>query len=299
MSYKRLGILLVLAAAGCDGGGYERSSSSPAPPSGGPPPSPAGDASHGRFVGTVTIGDTDYLGDAVVTVDGAVRLYVGDPYSASGALPLTPPVTSAQFVGNVAADTARTTGTGIIIGQSCADAQVNRFCSETASGGISIEFESGNLRGEIHVVSSAVDETWVLNLGLWENYYYAFRASPGDMAGQYQEDLAEFALDGDTIVNVDAAGQLTFQSAQSGCTGNGTLIPHEDGAFFVFDATLTIGNCTGDYAYLNGPFEGLATSTPSDYWNYDSLLLIWLSSPSGAPSRVALTMLGMPQYGTP
>ena len=31
------------------------------------------------FIGTVTIGDTHYFGDAIVTADGAVRLFVGGP----------------------------------------------------------------------------------------------------------------------------------------------------------------------------------------------------------------------------
>jgi len=57
------------------------------------------------------------------------------------------------------------------------------------------------------------------------------------LAGHYQETLAEFALDGDTIVSIVANGALSFQSANSGCTGNGTLRPHLDGAVNVYDVS--------------------------------------------------------------
>ncbi|MGH8316341.1 MAG: DUF5666 domain-containing protein, partial [Steroidobacterales bacterium] len=46
----------------------------------------SGELVDGRYIGTVTTGGRQLLGDAIVTVDGAVRLYVGGPYSPSGAL---------------------------------------------------------------------------------------------------------------------------------------------------------------------------------------------------------------------
>jgi hypothetical protein len=65
---------------------------------------------------------------------------------------------------------------------------------------------------------------------------------------------------------------LFFQSAHSGCIGNGTLAPHLDGEFAIFDVTLTIASCNAPYNYLNGEFEGLATTNASSIWDYDSLL---------------------------
>jgi hypothetical protein len=114
----------------------------------------------------------------------------------------------------------------------------------------------------------------LLELTPWNNYY-VIPARLELLAGQYMEELAEFAFDGDVTISVDPAGQLFFQSARSGCIGNGALAPHLDGKFNVFDVTLTIESCNAAYAYLNGAYEGLATTTPSTYWDYDSLLRIW------------------------
>ena len=95
-------------------------------------------------------------------------------------------------------------------------------------------------------------------------------------------------------MSIDLAGKLSFQSAHSGCIGNGTLAPHLDGKFNVYDVALTIENCNATYAYLNGAFEGLATTTPSTAWDYDALLRAWVSKRDGAPSPAAVTLLGAP-----
>ncbi len=246
-------------------------------------------------MGTVTVGAVDYFGDALFTVDGAVRLYIGGPYSSSGVLQMARPDSSAQFVGNFEVDGDQAFGSGVIIGQGCAVPAPARFCGESASGEISVAVDSGDIQGEIRVTTSNGDETWLLELGGWRNYY-VLPARPERVAGQYQEELAEFASDGDVIMSIDSAGQLFFQSVRSGCTGNGTLAPHLDGAFNVYDVTLMIENCAASYAYLNGDYEGLATETPSDYWNYDFLLRTWVSKRDGAPSQAAMTLLGSPIY---
>jgi hypothetical protein len=44
------------------------------------------------------------------------------------------------------------------------------------------------------------------------------------------------------------------------------------------------------YAHLKGEYTGLATTTPSSYWNYDELLRVWLSTGDDA-APVAITML--------
>ena len=249
--------------------------------------------SHGRYVGIVTIGGVDYFADALLTVDGAVRLYVGGPDSASGALQLTRPSTSAQLVGNVQMQGNEALGSGVIIGQGCAAAQRIRFCDETGSAELSLVVDSEALQGEIQVSTSAGDETWLLELAAWSNYYL-LSAAPSYLAGQYREELAEFNVDADMIMSIDAAGVLFFQSAQSGCTGNATLVPHLDGAFNVYDVELTLASCTGSRADLNGVYEGLATTTPGAYWDYDSLLRVWLSKPDGATPQTAVTLLGSP-----
>jgi hypothetical protein len=253
----------------------------------------------GRYIGTVTIDDQQLFGDVLITVDGAVRLYVGGPYDNGGELQLTRPAAgSAQFVGHLeTASSASGSATGLVIGQGCTDPQVVRLCSEAANGQMTFTISPVSgwavdvvLTGALHVAMSGGEETWVLDLGRWSNYYL-LSASPGALtSGQYREELAEFATEDDTVITI-AGSQLQFQSAQSGCTGNGTMVPHLDGAFDVFDVVLDIGNCNATYARFNGRFEGLTGSTPGSVWDYDGFLRMWLSKPDGTEPPVALTML--------
>ena len=151
-----LGLLLAQALAACggsgSGGGSDADTGSVAPPVATtpvvatPPPSAAppsesppsampptvpparGMSRHGRFVGKVTIGETAYFGDALLTVDGAIRLYVGGPYAPSGVIQGRTPEGSAQVVGTVEVHGDQVSGTGVVIGQGCSGPQVVRFC---------------------------------------------------------------------------------------------------------------------------------------------------------------------------
>ena len=85
-----LGFLFVHALTGC-GGGSSGQSAMPVPPPTvqssvtQPVATPeSGDAWQGRYVGTVTIGGLQYFGDALLTADGLIRLYVGGPYDGGG-----------------------------------------------------------------------------------------------------------------------------------------------------------------------------------------------------------------------
>ena len=108
-------------------------------------------------------------------------------------------------------------------------------------------------------------------------------------------DAVARAQDGDTILSVDDAGQLFFQSAGSGCTGNGIASPHLDGNVNVYEVALTIASCDAPYTHLNGEFEGLATTTPGSYWDYDSFLRVWLSTSDPSAPPEAITMLAAPR----
>jgi hypothetical protein len=249
---------------------------------------------HGRYVGTVTIGGVDYFGDALLTVDGALRLYVGGSYDDGGQLELSQPENSAQLVANLQRQGNDASGSGIVIGQGCASAEPIRFCNETASGEISVVVDQQIFQGEIRVSTGTGEETWLVDLWAWDNYY-VLSAEPQYVAGQYQEQLAEFNEAANMIIAIDADGRLFFQSAPSSCTGNGTLTRHLDGRFNVYDVELTLESCAGGYAYLNGVYEGLATTTPSNYWNYDALLRVWLSKRDAA-APAAVTLLGFPIY---
>lgn len=254
----------------------------------------------GHYVGTVTIAGVAYFGDAVFSEDGLVRLYVGGPYDNDGVLQLTRPTSSEQFVGTIKMSTIKMnagqgSGSGLIFGQECGIDAANRFCGQPASAEITAAVQLNNdgsgsagMQGGIKVTTSSGAETWPLNLGLWSGPALATAA----VSGQYQEVLAEFASGGAVIMNVDRSGNLTFQSAGSGCVGNGALTPHLGGADGVYDVALTLENCNGAYTYLNGRYDGLALYTASSYWDYDSLLRMWLSNPTGETPPAALTTLG-------
>ena len=63
-------------------------------------------------------------------------------------------------------------------------------------------------------------ETWLLESGCLEQLVLLVRLAR-NLAGQYQEELAEFATGNDTVIP-SSGTELSFQSAHSGCTGNGS-----------------------------------------------------------------------------
>jgi hypothetical protein len=276
-----------LLLAGCGGGNTTQGAapapttpSAPAPPLLVPPES--GDAWQERYVGTVTIGSVPYFADAMLTADGLIRLYLGGgPATDIAGIPQAAPASSAQLVGTLQQQTKQISGDGLVFGQQCEAADPIRFCAEPGHASISIAVSSVDslkvIQGDILVTTSAGTETWSLNLRAFSNYYLDLPATMEDIAGNYQEEVADFAPGGDTIISIDAEGVLSFQSASSGCTGHGQLRPHLNGAVYVYDVVLTISGCNGQYSYLNSTFAGLATDSPSDVWDYDSNLRMWLS----------------------
>jgi hypothetical protein len=276
--------------AGGGGGDAAGPQSLPAGGNSGSPSPPA--VTHGRFVGVATIDGTEHFADALLTSDGALRLYVGGPHSNDGALEETRPTGSEQFVGTFTVQGASASGSGILIGQQCAAGSApNPYCGQNTPGEVQATFTSNGLQGQIQV-HSATPATWTLDLGSWDNYY-DLRADPFT-GGQYTEQLAEFAVAGDTILSFDQDGSFFFQSAKSGCVGRGTSAPHLDGKFNVYDIRFTLDSCTGPYGYLNGSYQGLATTTPSSKWDYDSLLRIWASSTGSGTAETAVTLLAEP-----
>lgn len=282
--------LLLIALTAC-GGGSDGQGGVPVPSPTAQSAPESGDAWQEHYVGTVTIKDIQYFGDAMLTADGLIRLYVGGPTDNAGGIPGTLHASSAQLVGTLRGQTNQISGDGLVFGQECAASDPIRFCAEIGHASISIALGSvdtfANIQGNILVTTSAGTETWSLNMNSFSNYYVDLPATPGGLAGNYQEELADFALSGDTTISIDAEGVLSFQSASSGCTGSGQVRPHLNGAVNVYDVSLTISGCNAPYNYLNSTFDGLATSSPSDEWDYDSNLRMWLSQPnpnvSGSP----------------
>ena len=293
---NRLPACAVLAAlqllAGCGGGSQPDpalTAASP-PPTGAPSDTPSAHT-HGRFIGTAKIGDTTYFADALITVDGAVRLFVGGPGTNDGALQISRPSVSEQFVGTVTLQGTAASGSGVVMGQYCAGVQVpGPYCGNNASGEIHLSIDSTHVQGDVQVAASGAAE-WILDLDYWPNWY---ELPTGLLPGQYREDIAEFSANGDTIINIDSNGSLFFQSVSSGCVGNGLVRPHLDGRYGVYDISLTVANCKPPYTHLNSDYAGLAADSAGNYWDYDDELRIWVSSTTPGPSAPALTMLATP-----
>lgn len=291
-----LALAISLTACGAGGG-----PSSAAPVASSPPPPTAkvsGDAWQGRYVGTVKIGTTDYFGDALLTGDGAIRLYVGGgPYANSGALQRSAAAGTMQLIGTLAAaPQGRATGQGLVLGENCA-ASSTGYCAEAGTAALDVSVGSGDLEGQVSVTTSRDSASWSLTLSPWTNYYQ-LPATPAGLTGTYKEQLAEFAVGGDALVTVDAQGSVSFHGARTGCSGAGSTRPRPGGAVNVYDVTLTVAGCVAPYDYLNAQYQGLATTTPSSVWDYDSLLRMWLSRAGASVaggSAPALTTLADPQ----
>jgi hypothetical protein len=293
-----LGLPFVHALVGCGGNSNDPSRMSAPPAEAASAPQ---DARQGRYVGTVKIGGVDYYGDALITADGLIRLYIGGPNVSDGTVQPAIPTASAQLFGTMAQPTGDLDGGDLIFGQGCSApvAPPMTFCSAPAHAKHNVAIVSGNIQGEIDVTSPDIG-TWTLELSPWVNYYN-LPATQEALVGHYKEELADFAQDGDTVISIDADGNLTFQSPGSGCTGDGRLKPHLDGSVNVYDVLfLTISGCQPPYDYLNAQFSGLATTSPSAAWDYDVLLRMWLSQTNpdiwdSAPP--ALTMSGRALVG--
>jgi hypothetical protein len=287
-----LGLVFAQALVACGGGDTQRAGQAPTGGALPTPPTIRVDG-QGHLIGKVTIiGVGEYYGDALITADGAVRLYVGGSYTTDTIVEQTRPASSAQFVGNLDRNQGYS-GTGVIIGQGCVAGDFVRFCDQTAFGEIDIGVDYLQVQGTIRITTRQGEETWFLELWQWETYH-GTPAVVDQLAGNYREMVAAFAEGGEVIVTIDQTGQLFLQSAATGCTAVGTLTPHLDGRYYVFDVSLAIDGCDAAHASLNAEFDGLATGTPSDYWGYDSLLRVWLSAREGTSSQAALIMLVAP-----
>lgn len=293
-------LYIAQALIGCDTGAGDRGPAAPVPtvpPPVSSPPSPVTQKPwHGYFTGTIAIDSQDRAAEAILTVDGRLRIYV-----IGHAGYWTDPGGTIQVVSQVELDGNEAAGTGFVLAEACAAPEQNRFCGDAAAARISIARSRTNrMSGEIRVTTQDGLETWLVDMryygGSYPGAYYDYPAGTFTIAGTYKEELAEFADSGDVILNVDSTGDLFFQSPDNGCTGNGKITPHLDGQFSVYDVTLTIANCIDENAYLNGEFHGLAIHMPPNPWDYGGFWLrMWLSTPPGIPIPAALTLWASPQ----
>jgi hypothetical protein len=258
------------------------------------------DATHGHFRGSAAVGEPkwSHFVEGLLTIDGEARLHFGGPGLAgsplSGAgIPLhTDPLEQMQFVGHVTWNGDSGNGVGTIIGESCVLPADGRWCGVVAAADLTLEHVDSRLVGELRVDTPRGAESWPIQFAPW-SIYYGHIAAAGRPSGVLTEQFAPFAKEGTVVVNVDDSGRFFFQSAATGCTGNGSFAPHADGRFAVFDVTLTIESCNAVYADFNREFQGLGTTTQSSYWDYDSSSVMLLSTPPGTRSAALMLLSNM------
>lgn len=127
----------------------------------------------------------------------------------------------------------------------------------------------------------------------WPRPTYLSPATAAFAGGSYREQLA-FEGPGDVVINVDSAGATFFQSASTGCIGNGSLTPHLDGSLNGYGVERVVASCAGDFSYLNTTLSGPATRSVGDL-PWGDWLVLWLSTPEtlyGLGTDPAVTMWG-------
>ena len=247
----------------------------------------------GRLVGGVTIDGVSYGISGLMTGDGDFRLNIEAP---SGG----PPVLDSglgQLVGTFTFAGSNAMGTGVLIGEACALPSAGRFCGAESEVRIELTRTSSLIddgsSGVIRVATASGEETWNLNIGYWGGRAGFDPSFFAQLAALYELHQAELIQGGSVLMSVDGEGRLFFQSAETGCIGNGVVSNHLNQRANLYDVKLTLEACTGSFAYLNADFEGLSTLESLTPWDYDfSVLSMWVSTPAGAVSPAAISLWG-------
>jgi hypothetical protein len=259
---------------------------------------------HGHFRGTATRGSDVVHTEIIIAADGASRLYLGAAnvkWSADNSLvpSLLAPADPMHASGHVVVEDERATGAGILVGENCSVATNRPVCTAPANVEVDLRMSRGvndGVAGEMRI-GAPLTATWQISARQW-NFYYRNPAKTEHLDGIVAEQLSELGRAEKMRIIVDTSDRVFFQSTTTGCIGNGTLAPHADGRFMVFDVSVLIESCAERFAHLNGPYGGLATWTNDTLWDYDSSLLMYLSSTDAGTPR-AFTMFGPYEYPPP
>jgi len=306
--------IILLAGCGDNARVNSVSDAGPPPPASSlPPPVPAALTIDGHYRGVADNGDGSfrYYTEFLLTEDGQVRLQVngpGDTSSIGSGIGVPANMfrspESMQFVGNVSIDGAEAFGSGVVIDENCAGTETGRFCGTVVPASLRLTGKRAEwytaLLGELTLNVGGNEETWQLDLAEWSFYYEGASVAPDGTsrppAGTYIEAFARFTWDGDVAIAIDETGRLFFQSAESGCVGNGALVPHADGHRYVFDVRLVIDNCNAVYAAYNREYTGLSTNTQDGAWSYDDWLIMFLSAVDDSGAPVGVTTIASYNY---
>ncbi len=241
----------------------------------------------GYFSGHVA----SHYAEALVTEDKQVRIWISSaPQCASRPDATTNPV---QFVGTLDVYFNGAAAIGNLVDEG--DGSIWDGADICASGVpaelILEKIGNKSIEGLLRIPSIAGSLDFALGMSWPTDTYVTQPGSIANASGFYVEALATFAASDDTVVIVDDDGRIFFQSAGSGCVGNGELIAHGDGSYSVYDVELRISDCGGNFAHLNRSFAGLGTRTVG-IWDWGDWLVLMLDAQEPGLPRVALTMWG-------
>lgn len=276
----------LLAIASCSGSSGPGSVPGPNPGMAPPPAEPVAALPvwQGYYHGSATIDGAMVEMDALLSRDGQVRMRIGE---ASDDFGFVRP--SLQYVGSFENHETGITGTGVVIGQGCAQAGAGEFCGNAVPATLKLSedgiFGSSNrsrLAGTLQLSGASAEESWWIDTD-WSDQAY----SPGGTAyyqGQYLAKPWTEVTSTATVLSIDSTGSVFLQSAVSGCVANGLI-----GANSII--AMTIDNCAGEFGYLNGDYEGLISAYCWDPWDYACYgLSVWLSAPGSAARTAAVTI---------
>ena len=246
---------------------------------------------HALLDGNVTVDDVSYEIKGPLTPEGAFRLNIAaDSFGgaeADGGF--------GQLVGTLQTTGNEAHGVGVLIGESCAQAHLTRFCGVESAVQIDLTASAtSDLSGVIRVATDTGEEVWPVELGRGGVSFYGPPLPASSLQGSYEVRQAEFARGGDVVMNVGEDGRFTLQSPDTGCTGNGAIVRHPGTDVYdwdLFDVTLSIAGCGDPFAPLNAEFEGLSELGSLGHWDYDfATLRMWLSTRVGSQSPAAITL---------
>ena len=147
---------------------------------------------------------------------------------------LTVPVDGYTDFGNAFSD-GSTYGTGTLNGTVTSGSSISATLTFTTSGG------------------TAVNGTWSLN--------YESQSTTASSASAISGNYTDASTN--AVLSINANGVMNSQNPANGCVLNGSVSTN-DTTTNIYEVTYSYGNCSGNYAVLNGvQFTGLATVTTS------------------------------------
>jgi hypothetical protein len=298
-------VLLAVALAGCHDASTSASrAASPAQPPAEATPSASASALAELLEGTVTIEQVDYSFWGWLTADGTLRLNINRP---SAAIVVDEVYVDdvnagiAQIVGTLGVSGTSASGNGVMIGEGCSSP--TPFCDPAGApqGALVVLRRTGATdtgTGLIRVTTSRGDEFWSLALEYWGSQGFQRVGDVAIVPGLYGVRQPEITPNDSAVMNVDDQGRLFFQSAETGCTGNGAIEPLRGADNGLYRVTLTIDDCTGALSYLNGDLVGLSDMSLSLPWEGDGRAIYEMllsTAPGASSSSVAIVLTATQQ----